>query len=564
MLQFFRKCEIRVSVRSTLICICVIPALMVLGNIGYFATEIRSHLIHAELEDNRTTAEMVATQTRYVIDSVASHLYALSTMPDLRYSGGEMCTRILQGVLDNLKDPKIQLPLDRLARVTPEGILDCNTTEPGTKISVRDRSYFTQPRETNQYAVTNLMRGRLSNTFIVVVAVPIQMLTEGRPDTGVLVTGMTTTWMSDVLAKLNSGEETWMIDSGGMIVAAYPAVEAAGQAMPNYNQISRHTTGTTSGVAFLDLDGVPYTLAYAQIPNTPFKVLVLETAESIYQPIQKIMLIMALIILTLTGFGAAVTWTLCRRFFLTPLNQLIENTHRIRTGDFSAHADLPTSVSELMILGHAAAEMVQALSLKEEIIQAQIRNLEEMAFYDRLTGLANMRLFRRDLDLAVRRIERCGGFLVVFNIDLNGLKRTNDTFGHEAGDHLLQASGHRIAASIRPTDTAARNGGDEFLVLMLAPSLEAATETGRRLVRNLHQPIALEQGVIQGMASVGMAWLRDGPEDVEFLLKRADQAMYRAKAASHKHGCSAFHVCGGDLLLVDQSAAALEPPPTPP
>jgi diguanylate cyclase (GGDEF)-like protein len=561
MFKIGKKPALKVSIRTTLVAVCVVPLLLAVSNIGYFTTEIRDYQIRAELNRNLVTAQMVATQTRYVIDSVASHLYALGSVPAMRTGDAAACETLLRGALDNLRDPSIQLPLERLGRVRPDGVLDCSTVAGVNGIPVADRAYFRLPRQTGHYAVTDLVRGRVTGSFIVVVSVPLAMAWRETTDTGVLITGMTTRWMSDALAKMNTGEETWMIDSGGMIVAAHPGEAAAGQEMPNYDLITRHIGDGDSGIAFLEIDDTPYTLVYARIPNTPFKVLVMESEASIFGPVWKILLTMTLTILSLTGLAAVAAWGLCRIYLLKPITALVEATHKIRSGDFSLLLDPPAGASELQVLGRAVDEMVQALSLKEEIIQAQISNLEELAFYDRLTGLANMRLFRRDLDVAVRKVERTGELLVVFNIDLNGLKSVNDTYGHAAGDQLLQAAGHRISVSIRPTDTAARNGGDEFLVLMLAPGLQAAMDTGRRLVRNLHHPVDLEHRVVQGRAAVGMAWHAGGSPDLKLLLQRADAAMYQAKAASSRQQCSAFQIWNGDLMLMEHPAETLEIPP---
>jgi diguanylate cyclase (GGDEF)-like protein len=155
------------------------------------------------------------------------------------------------------------------------------------------------------------------------------------------------------------------------------------------------------------------------------------------------------------------------------------------------------------------------------------------AHHDGLTGLANRATLAERLRHALRRVRRSGGSAAVLFIDLDNFKQINDEHGHHAGDALLRAVAARIDADLRPGDTVARFGGDEFVALcedVCGP--EDAMEVAERLRTSLAQAVPLPGGgAVHVTASIGVA-LPDRPDrDAEALLEAADRAMYEAKAA---------------------------------
>ena len=157
--------------------------------------------------------------------------------------------------------------------------------------------------------------------------------------------------------------------------------------------------------------------------------------------------------------------------------------------------------------------------------------LAHQAFHDPLTGLANQALFRERVTVAAARLARRGGRLAVLFIDLDDFKTVNDSLGHSTGDALLVTVSERIAACIRPGDTAARLGGDEFAVLIdEVAGPEDASGVGERIITALREPVALSSTRVSAAASVGIAYgvATTGVDDI---LRNADLAMYTAKAA---------------------------------
>jgi diguanylate cyclase (GGDEF)-like protein/PAS domain S-box-containing protein len=170
-----------------------------------------------------------------------------------------------------------------------------------------------------------------------------------------------------------------------------------------------------------------------------------------------------------------------------------------------------------------------------ELKEAEAR-VTHMAYHDALTGLANRELFHESLHLAVERARRDGTAIAVVFLDLDNFKQLNDTKGHHVGDQLLAELGRRLEGATRDVDVVARQGGDEFL-LMLA-DLEPATSSIvvhkvlERLLAALAEPITLPDGSFKVEGSVGVSVFPRDARDAETLLRHADTAMYEAKRSA--------------------------------
>jgi diguanylate cyclase (GGDEF)-like protein len=169
--------------------------------------------------------------------------------------------------------------------------------------------------------------------------------------------------------------------------------------------------------------------------------------------------------------------------------------------------------------------------------QAEARILH-MAHHDALTGLANRVLLQERIGDAIREVGReagrevgRGGGFALFCLDLDGFKPINDTLGHDAGDLVLAQFAERLLAQVRPIDTVARAGGDEFIVLLRSLNAEtSAAQVAERLLQALPMPVELGGYVSQLGVSLGIALFPEHGRDGRTLLKHADMALYRAKA----------------------------------
>jgi diguanylate cyclase (GGDEF)-like protein len=174
----------------------------------------------------------------------------------------------------------------------------------------------------------------------------------------------------------------------------------------------------------------------------------------------------------------------------------------------------------------AARRRAGEMRLRAEIQERERlqRELEHLADHDPLTGVANRRRLEQDLARELSRARRDGTPLCVATIDLDDLKTHNDTYGHAAGDRLLQHVAHTWSLALRSTDILARTGGDEFVIVFPDCTLDMA----ERLVDDLSQAVAPMCECSAGAA------LWDGHESADDLQVRADLAMYAAKARARE------------------------------
>ncbi|MCX7170299.1 MAG: EAL domain-containing protein [Proteobacteria bacterium] len=162
--------------------------------------------------------------------------------------------------------------------------------------------------------------------------------------------------------------------------------------------------------------------------------------------------------------------------------------------------------------------------------------IKDLAFFDQLTGLPNRRLLLDRLQQALASCTRSNRQGAVLFIDLNDFKTLNDSRGHDKGDMLLQQVAQRLTTCVREGDTVARLGGDEFIVMLNGLSgdrREAATKSeiaGEKIIAVLNQPYQLAGQNYHSTSSIGITLFGDSKNSVDDLLKRADLAMYQAKA----------------------------------
>ena len=159
------------------------------------------------------------------------------------------------------------------------------------------------------------------------------------------------------------------------------------------------------------------------------------------------------------------------------------------------------------------------------------RRLTELALHDALTGLPNRRLLTEQVEAALARTTAHGTHVGVLFIDLDDFKAINDTAGHAVGDQVLTVVARRLSGLLRPGDTVARIGGDEFVLLagdLTTP--EQSTGMLERVQAALSRPVVLNGVAFRIGASIGLR-LATGAADVEELIRDADTAMYAAKSA---------------------------------
>jgi len=176
------------------------------------------------------------------------------------------------------------------------------------------------------------------------------------------------------------------------------------------------------------------------------------------------------------------------------------------------------------------ANTVQQLQVEIESREKIAAELDFLANHDALTGLPSLRLCKDRLDQSLAEARRNRQTSAVMFLDLDGFKKINDLHGHEFGDLVLKASADRIKAEIRETDTVARIGGDEFVIILSSlPDNDIANRIATNVIEQIARPFEVKNIAVEISASIGISLYPQNGTTAEALIRSADKAMYRIK-----------------------------------
>lgn len=212
---------------------------------------------------------------------------------------------------------------------------------------------------------------------------------------------------------------------------------------------------------------------------------------------------------------------------LTAKEAMLEN---LRRSEEELESRVAGRTRELVERGIELAERSRALEDANARLRENERALEHMTRHDALTGLPNRVLLNDRIEHAVARARRSGRHVSLLMIDMDGFKLVNDLHGHSVGDQMLEMVAERLGKCVRETDTVARFGGDEFVIL-LEDLIEQNDALGvaDKLIASINEPFDLTAGNMRVGVSVGIAYFPKDAPDAKQLLRRADMAMYSAK-----------------------------------
>ena len=186
--------------------------------------------------------------------------------------------------------------------------------------------------------------------------------------------------------------------------------------------------------------------------------------------------------------------------------------------------------NELRVLDNALETASLTVYANMGHLLEQKEKFETLAVRDALTGLGNRRMFEDLLETATALCRRHGGKLALFYMELDKFKPINDTLGHDIGDLLLKEASARLQDAVRDSDVVFRMGGDEFAALLPeCPTVELAMEVGNRVLERVRQPYHLNGHECSIGVSIGISLFPIHGEDVQTLLKSADDALYTVK-----------------------------------
>jgi len=188
---------------------------------------------------------------------------------------------------------------------------------------------------------------------------------------------------------------------------------------------------------------------------------------------------------------------------------------------------------QIVSLSDAEALVAEIKRLRSQVLalEERVRQLDQLAHCDPLIGLPNRRSFLARLESMIASVERYGDPAAMLFVDLDGLKRINDQFGHKAGDQALIEVSEMLISTVRKSDFVARLGGDEFGVLLERADEQGAWEMALRIVETVtHSQFCFEGHCLPLSVAVGVGTIVPG-DDPQSVIDRADKEMYRVKAA---------------------------------
>jgi diguanylate cyclase (GGDEF)-like protein len=196
---------------------------------------------------------------------------------------------------------------------------------------------------------------------------------------------------------------------------------------------------------------------------------------------------------------------------------------------FAAQAAI--AIENARLYGDAQKELNEKIKAEEKLLILQ-KKLEEQAIRDSLTGLYNRRFLDETLSRELSRAERDKYSVSIVMLDLDHFKKFNDTYGHDVGDMMLKQLGKLLTSQVRAGDIACRYGGEEFVVVMPKASLSVARQRANDWrMRFESQILIYESDVLSATLSAGVAVYPMHGSTSDEIIRKADQAMYAAKAA---------------------------------
>lgn len=298
------------------------------------------------------------------------------------------------------------------------------------------------------------------------------------------------------------------------------------------------SSGAKVVTRFVEMHGKPYLAGVAWLPEIGWYEITLLDLD--------VVLPLASFSGILLVYGAALLLALLLfnlllgRLVLRPLAQLEQAILTVQSGQFSG-AMLPggrkDEIGRLMdLFRQMASNVLQSRSELEHKVRERTEALERLTHIDPMTELLNRRGMAERMEAAISRKQRDGSGFGLLLLDVDYFKNINDQHGHGVGDQALLLMAELLRALIRPYDSAARWGGDEFLVLVMDCDRATLTALGTRICAAIAKSHGLSDhaGKLIGF-SVSIGGVLVGDEDVEGMIFKADQALYAAKAAGR--GC---------------------------
>ena len=501
------------TIRSRLILLvmaCTIPAsLMVSALIWFNYHQDRAQLVR----ETTATARAMMSAVDRELAGIEAALHALATSPHL-------ASNDLSALYEQAKDLLKTQNANNIVLVDEASQQRVNTLRPfGSKLPSETNPTLLRLFRTGHPVTTDLFFGPVAGKPLIAVAVPVR---RGDRVVYVLAAGIWPERLSGLLAEQRLPAD-WIgaiFDGTGTIVTRTHEMERFVGKKGASDLIASMAEVDEGAVETKTVEGISVLAAFSRSAVSNWAVTIGIPSKNLTNELERTLwwLVSGTALLLSSSFALA--WAIG--------GQITRSIHEL--------------VAPALALGSGEAITIPSLRLKEadEVGRALTRTsgilmaAQHRANHDVLTGLANRALFDEILGHQLAICHRTNTNLAIIYIDLDEFKRINDMWGHAVGDEVLRTVASRLKNAIRESDVAARLGGDEFAVILNQAGLEGAQALARKLIDSLSISYAIGSLTMEISASIGIAVYPESGTTSEALSQRADEAMYKAKAAGKR------------------------------
>lgn len=471
-------------------------------------------------ERNELTRQTIA-RARAIVTTVDRDVAGIQAGLSVLATSPYLASDNLPAFYEQAKAAQAALNVNNIVLIDGTHAQRVNTLRPLNAVPVVSHApWLDTVFEQGHPVVTDLFVGPVAGKPVVIVAVPVYVNTELKY---VLGAGIWPDRLAELLNK-QSLPADWIagiFDSTGTIVARSRNMDKYLGTKGTPAVVGQMLKLAEGSVETETLEGIPVILVFSRSSVSNWAVAVGIPSRTLLQELWTSLswLLAATLILLFASIGLG--WLIAGKI-TRAVKSLSSAARRLGRG------------SEAMMISGSGLREVDEVGEALAKTSAKLFHAEHKAHHDDLTGLSNRQLYREFANMQLDMSKRDGSELSLLFIDLDGFKNVNDQHGHDIGDRLLCEVANRLRSTLRASDTAARFGGDEFAALLPRTDAGAAAQVASKLVDNISAPYKIGNAFLEISASIGISNFPRSARDIEELLKRADDAMYRVKSGGKR------------------------------
>jgi diguanylate cyclase (GGDEF)-like protein len=501
------------TIRSRLILLvmaCIVPAwLMAVGLLLHNYHQDRARLV----QESMATARAVMSAVDRELAGAQAAMFALATSPHLDSND-------LAAFYDQAMEVLKTQNAFNILLIDPAYQQRLNTLRPfGSKLPSGRDPWLEQVFRTGRPVITHVFKGPVAGKLLLGITTPVL-----RGDKVIYILGASI--VPERLAELLTQQRLpadWIgaiFDSTGTFVARTHAMEryvgkkGAPEVIARMAQVPEDSLETNT------VEGIPVVMVFSRSAVSNWTMAIgiprKNLTDRLAQTLGWLVAGTALLLLS----SLALAWAIGSR--------IASSIHELAAPALALGSGEAVTVPPLRL--KEADEVGRALTRASGMLMAA----QHRANHDALTGLANRSLFDAMLSHQLAICKRTNANLAIFYIDLDGFKSVNDAHGHATGDEVLRTVATRLKHGLRESDVVARLGGDEFAVILANAGLTAAQRVAAKLIDALSASYSIGSLTLDISASIGISAYPESGTACEALSRRADEAMYKAKAAGKR------------------------------